>query len=42
MDLDGKDKYDMIISKAKDFEEKAKRKQEMIGVTKGATIDDII
>lgn len=42
MDLTGKDKYDMFIGKAKDFEEKAKRKQEIIGVTKGATIEDII
>lgn len=42
MDLHGKEKYDMFIGKAKDFEEKAKRKQEIIGVTKGATIEDII
>ena len=42
MDLSGKDKYDMFLGKAKDFEEKAKRKQEIIGVTKGATIEDII
>ena len=26
MDLHGKEKYDMFIGKAKDFEEKAKRK----------------
>jgi hypothetical protein len=42
MDLHGKEKYDMFIGKAKDFEEKAKRKQEIIGATKGATIEDII
>ena len=42
MDLVGKEKYDMYIGKAKDFEEKARRKQEIIGVTKGATIEDII
>lgn len=32
----------MYIGKAKDFEDKAKRKQEIIGATKGATIEDII
>jgi hypothetical protein len=42
MNLTGKDKYDMFLGKAKDFEEKAHRKQEIIGVTKGATIEDII
>ena len=42
MDLHGKEKYDMYIGKAKDIEEKAKRKQEIIGATKGATIEDII
>ena len=42
MELHGKEKYDMFIGKAKDFEEKAKRKQEIIGATKGATIEDII
>jgi hypothetical protein len=33
MDLHGKEKYDMYIGKAKEFEDKAKRKQEIIGVT---------
>lgn len=32
----------MFLDKAKDFEEKAKRKQLIIGATKGATIEDII
>ena len=32
----------MFISKAKDFEEKAKRKQEIMTVNRGATIEDII
>ncbi len=32
----------MFLGKAKDFEEKAKRKQQIIGTTKGATIEDII
>lgn len=31
-----------MLDKAKIFEEKAKRKQEIIGATQGATIDDII
>ena len=42
MHLQGKEKYDMFLGKAKDFEEKAKRKQQIIGTTKGATIEDII
>ena len=42
MDLSGKEKYDMFLGKAKNFEERAKRKQEIIGATKGATIEDII
>ena len=42
MHLQGKEKYDMFLDKAKDFEEKAKRKQLIIGATKGATIEDII
>jgi hypothetical protein len=42
MDLQGKDKYDMFIGKAKEFEEKAKRKQQILGTGKGATIEDII
>jgi len=42
MELHGKEKYDVFLEKAKDFEEKAKRKQEIIGATKGATIEDII
>eukprot|EP00347_Sterkiella_histriomuscorum_P020948 403335841 len=42
MQLHGKEKYDMFLGKAKDFEEKAKRKQQIIGTTKGATIEDII
>lgn len=32
----------MFLGKAKEFEERAKRKQDLIGVTKGATIEDII
>ncbi len=32
----------MILDKAKVFEEKAKRKQQIIGTTNGATIEDII
>lgn len=32
----------MFLGKAKNFEEKAKRKQEMICVTRGASIDDIV
>lgn len=42
MDLHGKEKYDMYLDKARDFEDKAKRKQEIIGATNGATIEDII
>jgi hypothetical protein len=42
MDLQGREKYDMFLDKAKGFEEKAKRKQEIIGATRGATIEDII
>ena len=41
-DLQGKEKYDLFISKAKDFEERAKRKQEIIGVNKDNNIEDII
>ena len=42
MDLQGQEKYEMYLEKAKDFEDKAKRKQEIIGVNKGGTIEDII
>ena len=42
MDLHGKEKFDMYVEKAKEFEEKAKRKQQIIGTSKGATIEDII
>ena len=42
MNLQGKEKFDMFLDKAKDFEEKARRKQQIIGATKGATIEDII
>ena len=42
MELQGREKYDVILDKAKEFEEKAKRKQQIIGVSKGATIEDII
>ena len=42
MDLHGKEKYDIVLDKARLFEEKAKRKQDLIGVTKGATIEDIV
>ena len=42
MDLHGKEKYDMFIGKAKDFEDKAQRKQKIIGVKQGATVEDII
>ena len=42
MGLQGKEKYDMFLSKSKNFEEKAMRKQAIIGATKGATIEDMI
>lgn len=42
MELKGKEKYDVYFSKAKDFEEKAARKQQIIGVSQSATIEDII
>jgi hypothetical protein len=42
MELKGKEKFDVYFSKAKDFEEKAARKQQIIGVSQSATIEDII
>jgi hypothetical protein len=42
MDLHGRERYEVFIGKAKNFEEKAERKQQMIGVNPNASIEDII
>ena len=42
MDLHGREKYEVFLSKARNFEEKAKRKQDILGVAENTTIEDII
>ena len=42
MQLSGKDKYDIVLDKAKGFEEKAKRKQQMMTIGGTSNIEDII
>jgi len=42
MGLQGKEKYDVYLSKAKDFDNKAERKKKIIDVNNAASIEDII
>lgn len=42
MDLHGRERYEVYLGKAKNFEEKAERKQQMLGVNPNAAIEDII
>jgi len=42
MDLHGRERYEVYLGKAKNFEEKAERKQQILGVNPNANIEDII
>lgn len=42
MDLHGRERYEVYLGKAKNFEERAERKQKLIGANANTNIEDII